>query len=59
MLYVLLDWVSASSRCCAVSTGAALTGVFIVTDFFAAGLNAEKETQWGINAVDAAKEVQT
>ena len=35
-----------------------LTGVFIVTDFFAAGLNADKETQWGIHAVNAAKEVQ-
>lgn len=29
-----------------------------MTDFFAAGLNADKEAQWGINAVDAAKEVQ-
>ena len=34
------------------------TGVFIVTDFFAAGLDPEKEAQWGINAVDAAKEVR-
>ena len=43
---------------CAVSSPAALAGVFVVTDFFAAGLNADKETQWGTNAVDAAKEVQ-
>ena len=30
-----------------------------MSDYFAAGLDAEAEAQWGINAVDAAKEVQT
>ena len=29
-----------------------------MTDFFGAGLNAERETQQGNNAVDAAKEVR-
>ena len=29
-----------------------------MTDFYAAGLDAEREAQWGISAVDAAKEVQ-
>ena len=42
---------------CGVSGTAATTGVFIVTDYFAAGLDAEAEAQWGIYAVDAAKEV--
>ena len=42
---------------CGVSGTSPITGVFIVTDYFAAGLDAEAEAEWGINAVDAAKEV--
>ncbi|KAK9826178.1 hypothetical protein WJX81_004436 [Elliptochloris bilobata] len=44
------------SAICALDAFKGAAGAFIVTDFFAAGLSAETETQQGVNAVDAAKE---